>query len=56
MEHLSDEPEQVAEAAAHLKLRYVVITSVNRRAARRRRQSFCEDDSRGQTPFARFKD
>jgi lipoic acid synthetase len=30
MEHLSNEPEQVAEAAAQLKLRYVVITSVNR--------------------------
>jgi lipoic acid synthetase len=27
---LSDEPDQVAEAAAQLKLRYVVITSVNR--------------------------
>jgi lipoic acid synthetase len=30
LDQLSDEPEQVAEAAAHLKLRYVVITSVNR--------------------------
>src|SRR5437870_4729769 len=30
MESLIDEPEQVAEAAAQLKLRYVVITSVNR--------------------------
>ncbi len=30
MESLSDEPEQVAEAAARLNLRYVVITSVNR--------------------------
>src|SRR5437773_9048942 len=30
MESLSDEPEQVAEAAAQLKLSYVVITSVNR--------------------------
>jgi lipoic acid synthetase len=30
VEQLSDEPEQVAEAAAQLKLRYVVITSVNR--------------------------
>ncbi len=30
MESLSDEPEQVAEAAAHLELSYVVITSVNR--------------------------
>ncbi len=30
LESLSDEPEQVAEAAAHLKLRYVVVTSVNR--------------------------
>src|SRR6185436_18767514 len=30
LELLSDEPEQVAEAAADLKLRYVVITSVNR--------------------------
>ena len=30
MESLADEPEQVAEAAAQLKLRYVVITSVNR--------------------------
>src|ERR1041384_223983 len=30
MEALSDEPEQVAEAAAQLNLRYVVITSVNR--------------------------
>jgi lipoyl synthase len=30
METLSEEPEQVAEAAAHLELRYVVITSVNR--------------------------
>jgi lipoic acid synthetase len=30
MESLSEEPEQVAEAAAHLGLRYVVITSVNR--------------------------
>jgi len=30
MESLNDEPEQVAEAAAQLKLRYVVITSVNR--------------------------
>jgi lipoyl synthase len=30
MESLSDEPEQVADAAAQLKLRYVVITSVNR--------------------------
>ena len=30
MASLSDEPEQVAEAAAQLKLSYVVITSVNR--------------------------
>ena len=30
MESLSAEPEQVADAAAHLKLRYIVITSVNR--------------------------
>jgi lipoic acid synthetase len=30
MESLADEPEQVAEAAAQLGLRYVVITSVNR--------------------------
>src|SRR5438132_10823784 len=30
MEALADEPEQVAEAAAQLSLRYVVITSVNR--------------------------
>jgi len=30
MEALRDEPEQVAEAAAQLNLRYVVITSVNR--------------------------
>ena len=30
MELLADEPEQVAEAAAQLSLRYVVITSVNR--------------------------
>ena len=30
LESLSDEPEQVAEAAAQLKLNYVVITSVNR--------------------------
>ncbi|HXG64750.1 MAG TPA: lipoyl synthase [Blastocatellia bacterium] len=30
MEALADEPEQVAEAAAQLGLRYVVITSVNR--------------------------
>ncbi|HKP12094.1 MAG TPA: lipoyl synthase, partial [Blastocatellia bacterium] len=30
MESLADEPEQVAEAAAQLSLRYVVITSVNR--------------------------
>ncbi|HEX8090243.1 MAG TPA: lipoyl synthase [Blastocatellia bacterium] len=30
IESLADEPEQVAEAAAQLKLRYVVITSVNR--------------------------
>jgi lipoic acid synthetase len=30
LESLSDEPEQVAEAAAHLGLSYVVITSVNR--------------------------
>ncbi|HVG19174.1 MAG TPA: lipoyl synthase [Blastocatellia bacterium] len=30
MESLADEPEQVAEAAAQLNLRYVVITSVNR--------------------------
>jgi lipoic acid synthetase len=30
MESLSDEPEQVAEAAVQLKLSYVVITSVNR--------------------------
>ena len=30
MESLSDEPEQVADAAAQLNLRYVVITSVNR--------------------------
>lgn len=30
MESLSDEPEQVAEAAAELQLNYVVITSVNR--------------------------
>lgn len=30
MESLSDEPEQVAEAAAELQLSYVVITSVNR--------------------------
>jgi lipoyl synthase len=30
METLADEPEQVAEAAAQLNLRYVVITSVNR--------------------------
>ena len=30
MKSLSDEPEQVAEAAAQLKLSYVVITSVNR--------------------------
>jgi lipoic acid synthetase len=30
IESLADEPEQVAEAAAHLNLRYVVITSVNR--------------------------
>jgi len=30
MESLDGEPEQVAEAAAHLKLSYVVITSVNR--------------------------
>jgi lipoic acid synthetase len=30
METLADEPEQVAEAAAQLDLRYVVITSVNR--------------------------
>lgn len=30
MESLSDEPERVAEAAAQLKLSYVVITSVNR--------------------------
>jgi lipoic acid synthetase len=30
MEALADEPEQVAEAAAQLNLRYVVITSVNR--------------------------
>lgn len=30
MESLSDEPEQVAEAAAQLALSYVVITSVNR--------------------------
>ncbi len=30
MESLTDEPEQVAEAAALLDLRYVVITSVNR--------------------------
>lgn len=30
IESLSDEPEQVAEAAAQLNLRYVVITSVNR--------------------------
>ncbi len=30
MESLSAEPEQVAEAAAHLNLKYVVITSVNR--------------------------
>lgn len=30
LETLSDEPEQVAEAAAELKLNYIVITSVNR--------------------------
>lgn len=30
LESLADEPEQVAEAAAELRLRYVVITSVNR--------------------------
>ena len=30
LETLADEPEQVAEAAAQLNLRYVVITSVNR--------------------------
>ncbi|HWC76351.1 MAG TPA: lipoyl synthase, partial [Blastocatellia bacterium] len=30
MESLAGEPQQVAEAAAHLNLRYVVITSVNR--------------------------
>jgi lipoyl synthase len=30
MKSLADEPEQVAEAAAHLRLNYVVITSVNR--------------------------
>lgn len=30
LERLADEPEQVAEAAAQLGLRYVVITSVNR--------------------------
>ena len=30
MDALADEPEQVAEAAAQLSLRYVVITSVNR--------------------------
>jgi lipoic acid synthetase len=30
MESLAEEPEQVAEAAAQLNLRYVVITSVNR--------------------------
>src|SRR5688572_7758992 len=30
LETLADEPEQVAEAAAQLGLRYVVITSVNR--------------------------
>jgi lipoyl synthase len=30
LEAIADEPEQVAEAAAQLKLRYVVITSVNR--------------------------
>lgn len=30
MESLAGEPDEVAEAAAHLKLRYVVITSVNR--------------------------
>lgn len=30
MESLAEEPEQVAEAAAQLSLRYVVITSVNR--------------------------
>ncbi|MBI3651121.1 MAG: lipoyl synthase [Acidobacteria bacterium] len=30
LEQLADEPEQVAEAAAQLGLRYVVITSVNR--------------------------
>lgn len=30
MEQLAGEPEQVAEAAAQLRLRYVVITSVNR--------------------------
>jgi lipoic acid synthetase len=30
LESLADEPEQVAEAAAQLNLRYVVITSVNR--------------------------
>src|SRR5215475_436791 len=30
LERLADEPEQVAEAAAQLNLRYVVITSVNR--------------------------
>ena len=30
METLSAEPEQVADAAAHLNLRYIVITSVNR--------------------------
>jgi lipoyl synthase len=30
IESLADEPEQVAEAAAQLNLRYVVITSVNR--------------------------
>src|SRR5436853_1921425 len=30
MKSLADEPEQVADAAAHLRLNYVVITSVNR--------------------------
>src|SRR5260370_9296934 len=30
LESLRDEPDQVAEAAAQLKLKYVVITSVNR--------------------------
>src|ERR1700674_5637983 len=36
-----DEPERVAQASEQMRLKYAVVTSVNRRSAGRRRQNFC---------------